>query len=174
MFTSRAERRLILRQDNVRYRLNRFADYIGVADKDVRDETDRYEKMIEGEMQRLQKCHSGQISLAVLLARPEMHYADLPSKDESLPPPVVEQVEIRTKYHGYILQEKKCSERSRRENSVLIPSWMDYTKISALRYESREKLLKVKPENLGQAGRIPGVNPADIAVLSLIIKRGHI
>ena len=174
MFTSRAERRLILRQDNVRYRLRTFAEQLGVLNHSILEESDQYEKLITEELERLNRCHSGQTSLAVLLARPGMRYVDLPFQNENLPPPVVEQVEIRLKYQGYILQEKKSSERSRRENAVKIPHWMDYSKISALRFESREKLIRVQPENLGQASRIPGVNPADIAVLSLLIKRGHI
>jgi len=87
---------------------------------------------------------------------------------------VIDQIEIRVKYQGYIEQEERAAKRAKNEESVLIPAWLDYNEISSLRFESREKLLHVRPESLGQAARIPGVNPADIAVLSLIIKRGHL
>ena len=89
-------------------------------------------------------------------------------------PEVVEQVEIRAKYQGYIAQEERAAKRAKQEESVRVPGWLDYSRIPALRFESREKLLRVRPESLGQAARIPGVNPADVAVLSLIIKRGHV
>lgn len=91
-----------------------------------------------------------------------------------VPPEVAEQIEIRVKYHGYIAQEERAAKRAKQEESVRIPEWLEYSRIPALRFESREKLLHVRPESLGQAARIPGVNPADIAVLSLIIKRGHL
>ena len=85
-----------------------------------------------------------------------------------------EQIAIRLKYEGYIAQEEKAAARAKGQDAVRIPDWLDYWKVPSLRYECREKLTKVKPENLGQALRIPGVNPADVAVLSLIIKRGYV
>jgi tRNA uridine 5-carboxymethylaminomethyl modification enzyme len=112
--------------------------------------------------------------LATLLARPEGRYLDLPERRADLPASVVEQVEICAKYEGYIAQEEKAAARAKGAESVRIPEWLDYAQIASLRFESREKLLRVRPENLGQAGRIPGVNPADVAVLALIIKRGHL
>jgi tRNA uridine 5-carboxymethylaminomethyl modification enzyme len=98
----------------------------------------------------------------------------LPGAVGDLPSGVIEQLEIRVKYQGYIEQEERAAVRAKGDESVRIPGWLDYSKVSSLRFESREKLVKVRPENLGQAARIPGVNPADIAVLSLIIKRGHV
>ena len=109
-----------------------------------------------------------------LLARPEGRYAELPRANLDLPLAVSSQVEILAKYQGYIAQEERAAQRAKQEELLVIPAWLDYERISALRYESREKLMLVRPENLGQAARIPGVNPADIAVLSLIIKRGKI
>ena len=76
-------------------------------------------------------------------------------------------------YAPYIAQEEKAAERAKKDESIRIPKWLDYDKCTAVRYESREKLKRVRPENLAQAGRIPGVNPADVAVLAVIIKRGH-
>ena len=83
-----------------------------------------------------------------------------------------EQIEIRAHYDGYIRQEMIAAERAKRDESVKIPTWLDYDKCLAVRFESREKLKKCRPETLAQASRIPGVNPADIAVLAILIKRG--
>jgi tRNA uridine 5-carboxymethylaminomethyl modification enzyme len=76
-------------------------------------------------------------------------------------------------YAPYIEQERKAAERAKNDESIRIPLWLDYDKCTAVRFESREKLKKHQPENLSQASRIPGVNPADISILAIIIKRGH-
>ena len=174
MFTSRAERRLILRQDNARYRLLASADELGVADARCRAITHTYGRFVAEELERLTQTREGGVPLMTLLARPEGRYSDLPQRRSDLPPEVVEQVEIRAKYQGYIAQEERAAKRAKQEEAVRVPGWLDYSRIPALRFESREKLLRVRPESLGQAARIPGVNPADVAVLSLIIKRGHV
>jgi len=174
MFTSRAERRLILRQDNARYRLLEHAQRLGVLDANCMAETRVFERLISEELDRLAGTRVSGTPLVTLLARPEALYRDLPGRRDDLPAAVIAQVEIRVKYAGYIAQEEKAAERARGSESVRIPEWLDYRNVASLRFESREKLLRVKPEDLGQASRIPGVNPADIAVLSLIIKRGHL
>ena len=174
MFTSRAERRLILRQDNARYRLLSQADALGVADARCREQTRAFEAFVQQETERLTRTRENGVTLSTLLARPDMTYMALPQRRTDLPQEVVEQIEIRVKYEGYIAQEERAATRAMGEESVRIPEWLDYNRISSLRFESREKLIRVRPDNLGQAGRIPGVNPADIAVLSLIIKRGHL
>lgn len=172
MFTSRAERRLLLRQDNVRYRLREAAERLGILSQQIVDESHRYERLLEEEKNRLERVRSGEIPLSVLLSRPGARYEQLPGARQDLPVPVMRELEIRLKYEGYLVQEERAARRAKREESVLIPTWLDYTQISSLRYESREKLMVVRPANLGQAARIPGVNPADIAVLSLWIQRG--
>ena len=173
MFTSRAERRLLLRQDNTRYRLTEIAEKIGVLDSAIRNETEAYRQQILQEKKRLANLREGELPLSVLLAPPGVRYHDLPKdKQAELSPDVIRELEIEIKYQGYIEQEEKAVKRAEREEAVLIPKWLDYRKITALRFESREKLMKVMPENLGQAARISGVNPADIAILSLVIKRG--
>ncbi len=174
MFTSRAERRLILRQDNARYRLSEYADELGVADARCRAATHTFDRLVTEELGRLAQTREGGVPLMTVLSRPEGRYSDLPQRRCDLPPEVVEQVEIRAKYHGYIAQEERAAKRAKLEEAIRIPEWLEYSRIPALRFESREKLLRVRPESLGQAARIPGVNPADIAVLSLIIKRGHV
>ena len=150
MFTSRAERRLILRQDNARYRLMAAADRVGVLPKAIREETHHFYRLIEE------------------------HCGDKRSNLEDLPEPVRNQIFILRQYEGYIRQEEIAAERARRDENTRIPSWLDYDKCLAVRYESREKLKYWRPETLAQASCIPGVNPADIAVLAVLIHRGHL
>ena len=103
----------------------------------------------------------------------DTHQMDKPSVLENLPVPVQEQIAILRQYEGYIRQEEQAAKRARKDEQTRIPPWLDYDKCQAVRYESREKLKKWCPETLAQAARIPGVNPADIAVLAVIIHRGH-
>ena len=175
MFTSRAERRLILRQDNARYRLADAADRIGVLPSEIRVQTHHYMNLIEEIEADPEKRR------AVLVNEPSSFTENknsIPAEEEpallrSVPAPVREQIQIRKRYEGYIRQENIAAERAKRDENILIPAWLEYDRCLAVRFESREKLKKYKPENLAQASRIPGVNPADVAVLAVIIKRGH-
>ena len=156
MFTSRAERRLILRQDNARYRLLEAADRVGILSESLRNQTRDWQKKItEWEA----------------LSPREQRNAQATSI--TFPDELKEELAIRQHYAGYIRQEEIAAERAKRDERIKIPHWLDYDQCTAIRYESREKLKRFRPETLAQAARISGVNPADIAVLSVIIKRGH-
>ncbi len=181
MFTSRAERRLILRQDNARYRLADAADRVGVLPEAIRVETRRQSSFIAKEMDRLRSTMHGGKTLLGLLQRPGTGYVDIASLGagdkkpfSDVPEDVAEQIEIQARYDGYIQQEMLAAERARRDESVKIPAWIDYDLCPAIRFESRVKMKRVRPETLAQASRIPGVTPADVAVLSILIKRGPI
>ena len=178
MFTSRAERRLILRQDNARYRLADASERVGVLPDEIRKETFDNADKIKNELERLRKIPYDHTSMFSCLSRSGMTYKTLPFTDENKPEmvfdeDVIEQIEIQARYDGYIKQELIAAERAKREEDIKIPHWLDYDKCPAVRFESREKLKKIRPENLSQASRISGVTPADIAVLSVIIKRSH-
>ena len=170
MFTSRAEHRLTLRQDNARFRLLEQARQIGIVDPSVIAETQRYAAEVEAEIMRLEKTHAGSHSLCGILRRPGVSYGDLPDRNTTLAPEVIEQVEIRVKYDGYIRREDSQVSRLRDLDSRGIPAEMDYWSVASLKYEAREKLSRVRPTNLGQASRIPGVSPSDIAILSVVLK----
>lgn len=150
MFTSRAERRLILRQDNAKYRLADFSKEIGIISSDITS--------------LLQK-HRDSLEIAVAEKWNEDKVVQ-----ENLP---LDEFKIMRHYEPYIKQEKIAAERAKADEYIKIPNWLDYDKITSVRFESREKLKKHKPETLAQASKIPGVNPADIAILAIIIKRGR-
>jgi tRNA uridine 5-carboxymethylaminomethyl modification enzyme len=172
MFTSRSEHRLTLRQDNAPYRLYEKAARIQILSNDRLQITKKQMDSIQKEMRRLEKTFSGGKSLAQLLRRPGNNYEALPMElreydDED----IVRQVEIEIKYAGYIKRERERIETALKQESWRIPVGFDYDTVGGLRTESLEKLKKILPENLGQAGRISGVNPSDVALLSVAIKK---
>lgn len=152
MFTSRAERRLILRQDNARYRLFQTAAAVGIRSADSLKTIEKELAYIESDGRRGELAEGW---------------------DEEKIKRINNEIDIMRHYAPYIEQERKAAEKAKLDEKIKIPQWLDYNRCLAVRYESREKLKKYRPETLAQAARIPGVNPADTAILAIIIKRGH-
>lgn len=195
MMTSRSEYRLLLRQDNADLRLTPYGYEIGLISSERYSKFLSKRRMIEEEISRLSKITfppsdevnsyltsvksqpiSTGIKAAELLKRPEVKYDAMAAIDKSrpdgLPSDVCEQVEISIKYKGYIDRQIRQAEQFKRLEEKKIPSDTDFEKIDGLRLEARQKLSKIRPASLGQASRISGVSPADVAVLMIYLKNG--
>jgi len=174
MMTSRTEYRLLHRQDNADQRLCPVGHAIGlVSEERYRRVQEKYDAVAR-EIKRLEHTGAPQGRLADLLRRPENTYDSLAPLDRSrpnLPPAVREAVEIAVKYQGYIDRQLRQVEEQRRMEDRPLPPGLDYRSMEGLRLEARQKLEQIRPLNLGQAGRISGVSPADLAVLMLAIER---
>ncbi len=194
MFTSRAEYRLILREDNADLRLSEKAYQLGLLSEDIWRDTDQKRQAIEQELQRmksswvqhesnaaksiaenLEKPLSHEYSEFDLLKRPQLNYASLAQAidglGQGLSEAVKEQVEIQAKYAGYIERQKDEIERNKKQHDQVIPESINYRSISGLSSEIVQKLETVKPETIGQASRISGVTPAAISLLLISLKK---
>ena len=193
MMTSRAEYRLLLRQDNADLRLRKIGHAIGLVSDDAYEALLKKERLIAEEISRLQNTNIGAgeetqkllekygstqlksgISLAELIKRPELDYERLAPLDAgrpSLPPDVCEQVNIEIKYEGYIKRQMQQVIQFKKTEGRHLPENFDYSQVKSLRLEAIQKLNKIQPATIGQASRISGVSPADISVLLVYFAR---
>ena len=192
MMTSRAEYRLLLRQDNADLRLSAKGHEIGLISDERYAKVEEKRRAIDAEIKRLGSVMIGGtsevtdflarhnstalnngVSLADLIKRPELDYeaiAELDRERKPLPWDVIEQVNINIKYQGYIERELRQVEHFKKIEKMLIPEDIDYDEVGSLRLESRQKLKSFKPRSIGQASRISGVSPADITVLLVYLE----
>ena len=192
MMTSRSEYRLVLRQDNADLRLTDLGYEIGLISEERYQAFLNKKELIAQELERISNLSipiSDELQKVLvergtapmktgckmieLIRRPQITYDDLAIVDTErpdLPYEIFEQVEISVKYEGYIKKQEAQIKEMRRIEEKKIPEDIDYSKLKGLRLEAVEKLAKVRPSNLGQAGRISGVNPADVAALNIILE----
>lgn len=192
MMTSRAEYRLLLRQDNADLRLRKYGFQVGLITKEQYDAVLLKQKRIQEEIERLKHTMVGAnktvqefleargsaplktaASLAELMCRPELSYETLAPLDQErkpLPDDVIEQVEIEVKYEGYIARQVRQVEQFHKMEKKKLPEDMDYDDVGSLRLEARQKLKQFRPINVGQASRISGVSPSDISVLLVYLE----
>lgn len=195
MMTSRAEYRLLLRQDNADLRLRDIGFEVGLVSKEQYDATVHKKELIDMEIERLKntvigaskehqkfmEAHGSSLlktaaNLAELMCRPELSYdilSEIDTERKWLPEDVIEQVEIEIKYQGYIERQLKQVEQFKKMEKKQIPSDLDYQDIGSLRLEARQKLSAYKPVSVGQASRISGVSPADISVLLIYMEQKY-
>ncbi len=192
MMTSRAEYRLLLRQDNADLRLSKYGYRVGLLSKERYEKTVEKQKIIDEEIERLKNTSVGTsekvlellrlynsteltsgITLAELVRRPELSYSMLAPIDKNRPQideTIAEQINIELKYEGYISRQIKQVEQYKKLEKKKIPADFDYDAVPSLRIEARQKLKKIRPVSIGQASRISGVSPADINVLVVFMK----
>lgn len=173
MFTSRAEHRLMLRQDNADLRLSAIGHACGLLANHRMQRVEAKAAEAKAEMERLETTRVGAETLAQLLRRPEVGYASLPGRREDLSIEVQHQVETEIKYAGYIRRQATEVDRFRTLEAQVIPADFDYASVASLRTEARIKLDRIRPATVGQASRISGVTPADLSLVMVWLKRGR-
>lgn len=179
MFTSRAEHRLLLRQDNADLRLRPLAFSYGLISAHQHQRILDKQQAITLEIQRLQKLFQSvngkSVSVAQLLCRPEWSFRDVqkeyPHLMSNLTEEILSQVETEIKYAGYIERQKKEAAKLEHLDPIKIPKNFDYSKVTGLSTEAKQQLIRFTPENLGQASRIAGISPADISVLLIALQK---
>lgn len=175
MFTSRAEHRLLLRQDNADLRLMEYGYRVGLISAQAIEHLHSRRDKIQKELERLKTARSGMDTLYQILKRPGVTYSDLmrldPHSPVELDPQIRRQVEIEAKYEGYIRREQEAIARALRLEAKPIPKDFDFSRINGLRIEAKEKLAAIRPISLGQASRISGVSPADITTIMVHLRK---
>jgi len=162
MFTSRAEYRLLLRADNADLRLMDYGAKLGLVDKETLQKMTEKQRLIKEELDRLRRDRT-----IFILRRTGVSYRDVSKRE--IPEDVAEQIEIEVKYEGYIKRQRQEIEEMKKKEGILIPPKFDYSKIPSLSNETKDKLSRIQPLSLGQAGRIPGIRPSDISILMLYV-----
>ena len=171
MFTSRAEYRLLLRQDNADMRLSKIGYEAGLLPERNFQKFSAKKQSFVKELIRLNGTIYEHNFLAKILSRPEISYKDLPSRNEALSEEVIQQVEIAVKYAGYIDRQELEVKKFKKMEDKAIPETFDFSAVPSLRLEARQKFAKIRPGTIGQAARISGVSPADISILMVWLKR---
>ena len=174
MFTSRAEYRLLLRQDNADLRLTARGIETGLVCSQRRIRFEEKVRHLEELSALARDLRLDGLPLESWLKRPENLARNLPNEIFGrFSPEIWQSIETDLKYAGYIRREEERIARTARQESRPIPEWIDYSRISGLRVEATQKLSKIRPETLGQAARISGVTPADVSLLAVWLARGE-
>ena len=193
IMTSRSEYRLLHRQDNADQRLTALGAQVGLVPPERLQQVEEKYEAVRREMNRLESNGvpasdalnamlamrgnapvANSARLADLLRRPQVTYADIAPFDSNrpeLPAAVTDEVEIQIKYAGYLVRQEKQVQEFKKEESRRLPEGIDYNAITGLRLEARQKLSEIRPLSIGQAGRISGVSPSDIAVLLIWLEQ---
>jgi tRNA uridine 5-carboxymethylaminomethyl modification enzyme len=172
MFTSRAEHRLLLRHDNADLRLTEIGAEIGLASPERLAKLRAKQSALAETRTLLQTLKFDNQSWEHRLKRPEITWVDLPEPFKAIDAEVASQLETEIKYEGYLKREQAHIERNRADEDRTIPDWIDFDVVPGLKAEARVKLKKIQPRTFGQAARISGINPTDVALLQVHTKRG--